>query len=144
MKKKRPPEQYAPKAKPVTLPVTKSAAHPAVGLAKELVKWIDRGGVPLSIILLHGLYLARTSENDGLPVDTLRPQLKMQGTDNKAISEILDILSRPQTAKNKVIAGWLQSVWVNKTVVKPRILPSSKERRKPTASKKPVNRPRKA
>jgi hypothetical protein len=68
----------------------------------------------------------------------------MQGTDNKAISEILDILSRPQTDKNKVIAGWLQSVWVNKTVVKPRILPSSKERRKPTASKKPVNRPRKA
>ena len=75
------------------------SVHPAVGVAQGLVRWLERGEVPPSVILLHGLHLARSPENDGLPVDTYRPQLKMQGTDSKAISKILDALARPKPSK---------------------------------------------
>ncbi len=76
MRKKHAPEQYAAKPKGV---VVKSSTprHPAFGVAKALVSWMARGGVPPSIILLHGLNLARRPENDGLPVDTYRPQLEV-------------------------------------------------------------------
>jgi len=145
MRKKRPPEQYAAKPKSV---VVKSSAtlprHPALDLAKVLVSWMARGGVPPSVILLHGLHLARSPENDGLPVDTYRPQLKMQGTDNKAISAILDALARPQADKIQVIAAWLQSIWVNKSTGTSRITSSRKEYKKSTLPNKPVSPPKKA
>jgi hypothetical protein len=144
MKKKHAPEQYAAKPKSVTVPVATGAAHPAMSVAKKLVQWMDRGEVPPSVILLHGLYLARTSEKDGLPVDTYRPQLKMQGTDSKAISEILNVLARPQADKIKVIALWLQSVWVKKSVGASRILSSKKEHKKSIPLNKLVNRQKKA
>ena len=145
MIKKRAPEQYA--AKPKIVAVKSSitpTVHPALGVAKALVSWMARGGLPPSIILLHGLHLARSPENDGLPVDTYRPQLTMQGTDNKAISAILDALSRPQADKTQVIAAWLQSVWVKKSAGASRITPSTKEHKKPIAPKKQVRPPRKA
>ncbi len=145
MMKKRAPEQYA--AKPKIVAVKSSitpSMHPALGAAKTLVSWMARGGVPPSIILLHGLHFARSPEDDGLPVDTYRPQLTMQGTDNKAISAILDALARPQADKTQVIAAWLQSVWVRKSAGASRIAPSTKEHKKPIAPKKQVRPPRKS
>jgi transcriptional regulator with XRE-family HTH domain len=116
MKKKHAPEQYAAKPKAVAVkPNTTLSVHPAVGVSKGLVSWLERGGVPPSVILLHGLHLARSPETDGLPVDTYRPHLKMQGADSKVISEILDALARPQSVKTRVIAEWLQSIWVKKS-----------------------------
>ena len=144
MKKKSAPEQYA--AKPKTVAVKSAATpHPAVGVAKILANWLTRGGVPPSVILLHGLYLARSAENDGLPVDTYRPQFKMQGDDNRVISEMLDALARPQVDKVQVIAAWLQANWVKKSAVKPASLQKKREapqaaKRKPkiAPTKKPV------
>lgn len=129
MKKKHAPEQYAAKPKPVAAkPRALPKEHPAVGVAKRLVSWLNQGGVPPSSILLHGLYLARSRENDGFPVDTFRPLLRMQGTDSKAISEIMDALARPQADKTKVIVAWLQSNWVTKSA---KISPASLSQRKP-------------
>jgi len=145
MKKKQAPEQYAVKPKIVVVKSTTTPpSHPALGVAKELVGWMERGGVPPSIILLHGLHFARSAENDGLPVDTYRPQLKMQGTDNKAISAILDALARPQADKTQVIAAWLQSVWVKKSARASQITPTKKEFNKPTVRNKPARPPNKA
>lgn len=144
MRKKHPPEQYAAKPKSVVVkPSMTPVKHPALGVAKELVGWMERGGVPPSIILLHGLHFARSPENDGLPVDTYRPQRKMQGTDNKGISAILDALARPQVDKTQVIAAWLQSIWVKKSAGTSRITPSKKEHNKSTLPRKPVSPPRK-
>jgi len=138
MIKKRAPEQYAPKPKIVAVKSSHTTTvHPALGVAKALVSWMARGGLPPSIILLHGLYLARSPEKDGLPVDTYRPQLTMQGTDNKAISAILDALARPQADKTQVIAEWLKSVWVKKSAEVSRIIPSKKVHKNPTLTKKP-------
>lgn len=145
MKKKHAPEQYA--AKPKTRVVKSSSTpseHPAVGVAKVLVSWLERGGVPPSVILLHGLHLARSPEDDGLPVDTYRPQLKMQGTDSKAISKILNALARPQAAKTQVIAAWLQSNWVKKSARASRIFSFQKKRETPIPPNKPAKHPRKA
>ena len=145
MRKKHAPEQYA--AKPKIVAVKSSTTpfmHPALDVAKVLVSWMERGGVPPSVILLHGLHLARSPENDGLPVDTYRPQLKMQGTDNKVISAILDALARPQADKTRVISAWLQSIWVKKSAVTSRISLSKKEHKKSTLPNKPVSPPRKA
>jgi hypothetical protein len=115
VKKKHAPEQYTAKPKTVAVKFsTMPSKHPAFGVAKLLVNWMERGGVPPSVILLHGLHWARSPENDGLPVDTYRPQIEMQGTDNKVISEILSALGRPQADKIQVIATWLQSVWLKK------------------------------
>ena len=145
MKKKQAPEQYAAKPKIVVVKSTTTPpSHPALGVAKVLVSWMERGGVPPSIILLHGLHFARSAENDGLPVDTYRPQLKMQGTDNKAISVILDALARPQVDKAQVIAAWLQSVWVKKSAGTSRNTPSKKEHNKSAIPRKPVSPPTKA
>src|SRR5665647_3023464 len=145
MRKKHPPEQYAAKPKIV---VVKSSStppiNPALGVSKILVSSMERGGVPPSVILFHSMHYARSPENDGLPVDTYRPLLKMQGTDNKAISAILDALARPQVDKTQVIAAWLQSVWVKKSAGASRITPSTKEHKKPIAPKKQVRPPRKA
>ena len=148
MKKKHPPEQYAAKPKvEVVKPIAAPVAHPSLRVAKALVDWMDRGGVPPSIILLHGLHFARSAEIDDIPVDTLRPLLKMQGTEGKAISEIMDALARPQAHKIQIIAAWLQSVWVKKLAAKPRLPSTQNERRKSTASnapKKTASPPRKA
>ena len=145
MKKKQAPEQYAAKPKVVTVkPSIKPPAHPAAGLAHELVRWLARGGVPPSVILLHGLHLARTPENDGLPVDTHRPQLKMQGTDSKAISEILDALARPQADKHQIIAAWLQTVWVKKHPVSSRVPLSPKKTQSPARPRNPAKPPKKS
>lgn len=143
MIKKRAPEQYAAKPKVVAVKSNnRPTVHPAFGVAKALVSWMARGGLPPSIILLHGLHLARSPENDGLPVDMYRPQLTMQGTDNKAISAILDALARPQADKTQVIAEWLQSIWVKKSAGASRIIPSKKRHRNPTVTKKPVRSPK--
>ena len=101
-----------------------------------MIRWAEQGGVPLSIILLHGLHWARSPENDGLPVDMYRPQLKMQGTDNKAISKILDALARPQADKTQVIAAWLQSNWVKESAETSRISSFQKKREKPASPDK--------
>ena len=77
-------------------------------------------------------------------MDTYRPQLKMQGTDNKAISEILDALARPQAAKTQVIAAWLQSNWVKKSASASRILSVQKKHETPTPPNKRARHPRKA
>ncbi|MGA8862790.1 MAG: hypothetical protein WBM09_04425 [Gallionella sp.] len=140
MRKKRAPEQYAAKPKGVVVKSgTMPPMHPALDAAKTLVSWMARGGVPPSIILLHGLHFARSPEDDGLPVDTYRPQLKMQGIDNKAISAILDALARPQADKTQVLAQWLQSVWVKKSPVKSRVPSSKNEQSKSTLSRSPVS-----
>ena len=55
----------------------------------------------------------------------------MQGTDNKAISEILDALARPQAAKTQVIAAWLQSNWVKKSASASRICQFKKSMKHP-------------
>ena len=145
MKKKRAPDQYAPKPKPVAVkPSVTLKEHPAVGVAKQLVSWLDRGGIPPSTILLHGLRFARSRENDGLPVDTYRPQLTMQGADNKAISEIMDALARPQADKTQVIAAWLQANWVTKSANKSQASLPHKKPRQPTATNKAVKSSRKA
>ncbi len=129
MKKKHAPEQYAAKPQAVAVkPNTMLSVHPAVGVAQALVRWLERGGVPPSVILLHGLHLARSPENDALPVDTYRPQLTMQGTDSKSISDIMDALAHPQAVKTRVIAAWLQSNWVNKSAGISRIYSSQKDR----------------
>ena len=144
MKKKHAPEQYAAKPKAVAVkPITTLSVHPAVGIAKELISWMERGGVPPSVILLHGLHLARSPENDGLPVDTYRSHLEMQGADSKAISEILDTLSRPHAVKIRVIAEWLQSIWVKKSAGMSQISSSQKNSGTPTLSNKPSVLPRK-
>jgi hypothetical protein len=144
MKKKHAPQQYAARAKMVAL---KSSPlpfmHQALGVAKLLVSWMERGGVPPSVILLHGLHLARSPENDGLPVDTYR-RLKMQGTDNKVISEIMDALARPQADKTRIIAEWLRSVWVKKSATTPHISLPKKERKKSSVPGEPVTPSRKA
>jgi len=145
MRKKHAPEQYAAKPKIVVVKSTAAPlSHPALGVAKVLVGWMERGGVPPSIILLHGLHFARSPENDGLSVDTYSPQLKMQGTDNKGISAILDALARPQVDKTQVIAAWLQSVWVKKSAGTSLNSLSKKQHKKSTLPKKPVSPPRKA
>ncbi len=145
MRKKHAPEQYTAKPRGLVVKSTTTLpSHPALGVAKVLVGWMERGGVPPSIILLHGLHFARSPENDGLPVDTYRPHLKMQGTDNKAISAILDALARPQVDKAQVIAEWLQSVWVKKSARASQITPSKKEHKRPTAPIKPARPLRKA
>lgn len=127
MKKKQPPEQYAakPKSAPV-LSVGRPAAHPSYAIAKALVGWMAKGGLPPSTILLHGLHIAKSKEYDGDPADTYRPLLKMQGDDNKVISAMLDALARPQVDKAQLVADWLKSVWVNKPVKSSR-LPSSRD-----------------
>ncbi len=145
MRKKHAPEQYA--AKPKIVAVKSSIApamYPALGVAKVLVRWMERGGVPTSIILLHGLHLARSPEDDGLAVDTYRPQLKMHGTDNKVISAVLDALARPQADKTQVIAAWLQSIWVKKSAGASRITAPKKEHKKSALPNKPISGPRKA
>ena len=135
MKKKQSPEQYT--ARPKTLPVKAAvSAHPAFAVAKVLVSWLVRGGTPPSIILLHGLYLARSAEHDGTAADSLRPLLKMQGDDNRVISEILNVLARPQADKIALIAAWLQANWVNKSA---RPAPTLK-REAPGSPKKPLKR----
>jgi len=145
MKKKHAPEQYAAKPKTVAVkPGVTLTVHPALGVAQALVRWLERGGEPPSVILLHGLHWARCTEHDGLPVDTYRPQLQMQGTDSKAISEILDALAHPQVVKSRVIAVWIQSFWVNKSAGSSRISSSQKERKTPTYPNKPALPPRKA
>jgi len=137
MKKKHPPEQYTAKPKSVVVkPVVKSSEHPTVAVAQKLVSWLDRGDVPPSVILLHGLHFARNKENDGLPVDTFRPLIQMQGNDNRIISEVMDILAQPQAVKTKVIAAWLQVHWVNKSLKKPLQASSSSKPQKSTATKK--------
>lgn len=144
MRKKRAPEQYAAKPKGVAVKSTAAPpSHPALGVAKVLVGWMERGGVPPSIILLHGLHFARSPENDGLPVDTYRPQLKMQGTDNKAISAILDALARSQVDKTQMIAAWLQSIWVKKSAGTSLNSLSKKQHKESTLPKKLVSSPRK-
>ena len=144
MKKKHAPEQYAAKSKIVDgNSSTTLSVHPAVGVAKKLVSWMERGGVPPSIVLLHGLYLARCSENNGLPVDTYLPHLKMQSSDSKTISDILDALARPQAIKTRVIAAWLQSFWVNKTPDDTRIS-SAPKRKIPFHSHNPAMSPKEA
>jgi hypothetical protein len=146
MRKKHAPEQYA--AKPKKMAVKSNATpsmHPALGVAKVLVSWMETGGIPPSIVLLHGLHLARNPKNDGLPVDTYRPQFQMQGTDNKVISAILDVLARPQADKTQVIAAWLQSIWVKKSAGTSGITSSKKEEhKKSTLANKPVSPARKA
>jgi hypothetical protein len=115
MKKKQAPEQYAAKPKaPGVSGSGRPAAHPSYAVAKALIAWMDKGGLPPSTVLLHGLHFAKSREYDGNPVDTYQPQLKMQGDDNKIIAAMLDTLSRPQTDKVQVVASWLKSVWVNK------------------------------
>lgn len=144
MRKKHAPVQYA--AKPKVVAVKSSATpskQPALGVAKDLVSWMQRGGVPPSVILLHGMHLARSPENDGLSVDTYRPHLKMQGTDNKVISSIMDALARPQADKTQVISSWLQSIWAKKSAGKSGISSFKKEQKKSTLPKKPVSPPRK-
>lgn len=144
MKKKRAPEQYAAKPKIVAARSSiTTSMHQALGVAKKLVSWMESGGVPPSVILLHGLHLARIPEDDGLPVDTYRPQLKMQGIDNKVISEIMDALARPQSDKTQAIAAWLQSNWVKKAAETSRIFSSKKVRKNTNLSMKPVNQPKK-
>jgi hypothetical protein len=145
MRKKHAPEQYAAKPKIVAAKSnTTPSMHPALGVTKVLVSWMERSGVPPSVILLHGLHLARSPENDGLPVDTYRPQLKMQGTDNKVISSILDALARPQADKIQVIAAWLQSFWVKKSTGTSRISSPKKEHKKSALPNKLVGTPRNA
>ena len=130
MRKKHPPEQYLVKSNTVeSKQRAKPLKHLAEAVAKVLVSWMERGGVPPSVILLHGLHLARSPENDELPVDTYRPQLKMQGSDNKVISEMLDALVRPQADKNGVIGAWLKSIWVKKSAGAP--CASSQKQRQP-------------
>ena len=144
MRKKHAPEQYA--AKPKIVAVTSSVAPsmpPALGAAKLLVRWMEKGGVPTSVILLHGLYFARSAEDDGLPVDTYRPQLKMHGTDNKVISAVLDTLARPQADRTQVIAAWLQSIWVKKSAGASRISSPKKEHKKSSLPNKAISAPRK-
>jgi hypothetical protein len=137
MKKKHPPEQYTAKPKPVAVkPLAKPSEHPAVVVAKKLIGWLDRGDVPPSVVLLHGLHFARSRENDGLPVDTFRPLIQMQGNDNRSISEVMDILAQPQAAKAKVIAAWLQANWVNKSRSKSQPPPNPIKAQKSTAAKK--------
>ena len=134
MKNKHAPEQYAAKPKATAVkPRTTLSVHPAVGVARELARWLERGGVPPSVILLHGLHLARCSGNDGFPVDTPRPHLKMQGTDSKTISEILDAMARPQAVKTRIIAEWLQSIWVKQSVGTSLVSSSQNDRETPTA-----------
>jgi hypothetical protein len=140
MKKKHATEQYA--AKPKTVPKklrAKVYVHPALSVTDKLLRWLKQGEVPLSVILLHGLYLARAPVNDGLPIDTIRPEFKMQGTDNKVISEILDALARPQADKYQVIASWLQSVWIKKPPGKLATLPPNKDRKIATLAKDSIN-----
>ena len=145
MKKKHAPEQYAAKRKTVPKKLrAKNYVHPALSVTDKLLRWLKQGEVPLSVILLHGLYLARTTENDGLPVDTIRPELKMQGTDNKVISEVLDALARPQADKYQVIAAWLQSVWVKKPSRKLSILLPNKDRKIASSPSKTINPTRKS
>lgn len=144
MRKKHAPEQYAANPKIVAVKSsTTPSMQPALGVAKMLVNWMERGGVPPSVILLHGMHLARSPENDGLPVDMYRPQLKMRGTDNKVISSILDALARPQADKTQVIASWLQSIWVKKSSGTSLISSSKKDHKKSTFRNKPVSPPRK-
>ena len=136
MRKKHAPEQYAAKPKSVAVkPIITPTDHPAVGVAKKLVSWLDRGGVPPSIILLHGLHFARSPVTDDLPVDTFRPLLTMHGNDNKAISEIMDALSSIQADKTRVISTWLQSNWVKKSAGTSRISMPQKKRQFTPANK---------
>jgi len=137
MKKKHPPEQYTAKPKSVAeKPFVKTSEHPSVAVAKKLVGWLDRGDVPPSVVLLHGLHFARSRENDGLPVDTFRPLIQMQGNDNRTISEVMDILAQPQAVKAKVIAAWLQANWVNKSPRKPQQTSNQIKPQKSPAAKK--------
>lgn len=145
MRKKHAPEQYAAKHKIMTVKSSNTPSmHQALGAAKELVSWMEKGEVPPSAILFHGLHFARSPEDDELPVDTYRPQLTMQGTDNKVISAILDALARPQADKTQIIAAWLQSIWVKKSVGTSHNFSSKKEHKKSILSNKPVSQPRKA
>ena len=137
MKKKHPPEQYTAKPKSVVVkPFVKTSEHPAVAVAKKLVNWLDRGDVPPSVVLLHGLHFARNRENDGLPVDTFRPLIQMHGNDNRTISEVMDILAQPQAVKTKVIATWLQVHWVNKSPKKLQQTSNQIKPQKSTSAKK--------
>ncbi len=145
MRKKHAPDQYAPKPKTVTVkPVAAPTEHPALDAAKQLVNWLDSGGVPPSIILLHGLHFARNPKNDGLPVDTLRPHLVMQGTDSKDISGVMDALAIPRADKTGVIAAWLKSNWVKKSSFKPQVPSSQKTHQQPAPKNKPAKPSRKA
>jgi len=115
-----------------------------MGVAQALVRWLEQGGVPPSVILLHGLHWARSPESDGLPVDTYRPQLKMQGTDSKAITEIMDAMAHPQAVKTRVIETWPQSNWVNKTAGTRGVFSTQTVRKTPTTRNKPSLPPKKA
>jgi hypothetical protein len=145
MRKKHAPAQYAAKPKIVAAKSSiRPSGHPALGVAKVLVSWMERAGVPPSIILLHGLHLARNPKNDGLPVDTYLPELQVRGTDNKVISAILDALPRPQADITQVIAAWRQSNWDKKSAKISRITSSNEKHKTCTVQNKPANLPRKA
>ena len=124
MKKKQPPEQYKPKpVKAAVLPLkgySKGSAQDVVKavavqtMARNLLRWLEKNELPPSTVLLHGLVLARNPEEDGLPLDTLRPHLKTQGEDGKKIREILEVLSLPHGSKIQVLSRWLETIWVAK------------------------------
>ena len=113
MVKKTAPDIYKQNPKPVAKPT--SAYLRSRGAAVALLRWIDIGDTPISVVLMHGLNFAREKSSDGTSIDMVRPGLKMEGSDGKRISEIMSLLKLPGVDRTQAVADWLLSVWVMKT-----------------------------
>lgn len=115
MKRKTAPTGYTAVPRPVQTPgAGRAPAHPSQGLAGALVRWLDRGDTPPSLVLAQGLVLARTPVNDGLPVDQTRPGRRAADGDNRLVMGLLDRIKRPEVDRVAEIATVLRAVWVDK------------------------------
>lgn len=113
MKRKTSPDSYTARPAPPEV-VARSTAHPSHGLAKAIVRWLERGDTPPSVVLTQGLMLARAPAHDGLPVEQTRPGRRAVEGDNRVVMALLDQLKKPGVDRLAVVAMALKAVWVDK------------------------------
>lgn len=102
--------------KPVASTVKVARPHPSLALAASLLKWLDKGTAAPSIVLAQGLYLARSTEHDGLPVEQIRKQAVLDPKENQLIIKLMSDLRSPGVNRQSVLAAFLRERWVRKTV----------------------------
>lgn len=102
--------------KPVSSTVKMDRPHPSQALASSLLKWMDKATHAPSIVLAQGLYLARTNEHDGLPVEHIRKQATLDPKENQLIIKLMNDLRSPGVNRQAALAAFLRERWTRKTV----------------------------
>lgn len=102
--------------KTVSSTVKVDRPHPSHALAGSLLKWMDKATHAPSIVLAQGLYLARTNEHDGLPVEHIRKQAVLDPKENQLIIKLMNDLRSPGINRQAVLSAFLRERWTRKTV----------------------------